>query len=214
MMGERVVDGLLGVLFGLVVGFGLTLMIVSSDQPTDKPEPEIIVEHDVVRIPVPHIITETITETVLMEVERLPEVELTQAEKELIAQVLYVEVPYEDEIGKRLVVDVILNRVRSPHFPNSVYGVVYQKSQFAHAATYSEACMAAVEAELYGQLDYDVGWFCSDGWIGYGQKAYQHGGHWFNWFPEKWIKEAGNERTRSIKSGQAVLKAAGAGADL
>lgn len=36
-----------------------------------------------------------------------------------------------DIIGKILVANVILNRVESDEFPNSIYGVVYQKHQFS-----------------------------------------------------------------------------------
>ena len=36
-----------------------------------------------------------------------------------------------DEKGKILVANVIINRVKSPRFPNTVTGVVYQKNQFS-----------------------------------------------------------------------------------
>jgi N-acetylmuramoyl-L-alanine amidase len=91
------------------------------------------------------------------------------------------EAPYEDMIGKCLVVDTILNRVDDPAFPNTVYGVVYQDNQFYKAAYYSAECMDAVEHEIYERTDYDVLWFAADGYLPYGTKAYQHGGHYFSW---------------------------------
>lgn len=114
-------------------------------------------------------------------VPRAIETELSDYEKELIACVVMSEAPYEDMIGKQLVVDTILNRVDSPAFPNTVSGVVYQEGQFYKAVSYSTECMDAVEQEIYERLDYDVLWFASSGYLPYGTKAYQHGGHYFSW---------------------------------
>lgn len=50
---------------------------------------------------------------------------------ELIALVTMAEAEGECEEGKRLVIDTILNRVNSDSFPNTVYEVVYQPSQFS-----------------------------------------------------------------------------------
>lgn len=50
---------------------------------------------------------------------------------ELIALVTMAEAEGECEEGKRLVIDTILNRVDSISFPNTVYEVVYQPSQFS-----------------------------------------------------------------------------------
>lgn len=168
---------------GIVIGAAATES--EAAEPVTITQVEEKVVHDRVEIPVPKVTTVE----VLKVVDKVPEVELTESDKELIARVVYAEAGWEDEIGKRLVVDVILNRVRDPHFPNTVHGVVYQEHQFLKASTYSEACMAAVEAEMYGELDDYVAWFCSDGFICYGQQAYQHGGHYFNWLPEEWIEE-------------------------
>ena len=49
----------------------------------------------------------------------------------LIALVTMAEAEGECEEGKRLVIDTILNRVDSEHFPNNVYDVVYQRNQFS-----------------------------------------------------------------------------------
>lgn len=145
------------------------------------PEPVIITQVEEVikteRVEVPKVVTVEVQKVV----PRVIETELNDNEKELIARVVMSEAPYEDMIGKRLVVDTILNRVDSPAFPNSVYGVVYQDGQFFKAVNYNPECMDAVELETYERLDYDVLWFCADGYHPYGTKAYQHGGHYFNW---------------------------------
>ncbi len=120
----------------------------------------------------------------VQKVDRVPETELTQGEKELIAKVVMAEAAYEDMIGKRLVVDTVLNRVGRPGFGDSVYAVVYAPNQYYHAAIYTEDCMQAVEMECMERLDRRVAWFCNNGWMPYGEHAYQHGGHWFSWFSE------------------------------
>jgi len=174
--------GVVLLLSGIVIGSAVTEADAAEPVTITQVEEKIVTE----RVEVPKVTTVEI----LKPVDRIPEVELTDYEKELIARVVYAEAGWEDMVGKRLVVDVILNRVRDPHFPDTVAGVVNQEHQFLKAATYSDACMEAVEAELYGELDDYIAWFCSDGYICYGQDAYQHGGHYFNWLPEEWIKEA------------------------
>ena len=58
-------------------------------------------------------------------------VSLSNAEIDLLALVTMAEAEGESELGKRLVIDTILNRVDSPQFPNSVHGVVHQKGHFS-----------------------------------------------------------------------------------
>ena len=138
---------------------------------------EIQKEIERVEIPTEKVVTVEVQKVVPKKIET----ELEDYEKELIARVVMCEAPYEDMIGKRLVVDTILNRLDDPAFPNTVYGVVYQDQQFYKAAYYSAECMDAVEHEIYERTDYDVLWFASSGYLPYGTKAYQHGGHYFSW---------------------------------
>ena len=118
---------------------------------------------------------------IIREVDRRPETELKDYEKELIACVVYAEADNQDMIGKRLVVDTILNRVGRAGFADTVSGVVYQPNQYCRAAMYTDECMQAVEMECMERLDYYVVWFCNSGFMPYGIPAYQHGGHWFSW---------------------------------
>ena len=153
-----------------------------------RPEKETIVqvEEKVERYAAPKVVT--VKE--LIEVDPAPAIILTQEEKQLAARVVQAEAGGEDMVGKRLVVDTILNRVRDPHFPDTVSAVVWQPCQYAVAGYYSDECMEAVEAELYGELDEWIVWFCNYSYLPYGAPAYQHGGHFFSWLPEKWIEEA------------------------
>ena len=50
---------------------------------------------------------------------------------ELLARIAWREARGEKTLGMRMVIEVVLNRVLSSQFPNTVYGVLYQNGQFA-----------------------------------------------------------------------------------
>lgn len=52
----------------------------------------------------------------------------------LLAHLVYAEARGEVYKGKVAVAAVVLNRVRSPKFPNTISGVIYQKSAFSSVA--------------------------------------------------------------------------------
>ena len=56
---------------------------------------------------------------------------LTEYEKELIYKITFAEAGNQEEDGQRAVIEVILNRVLSDDFPNTVEGVLSQKNQFS-----------------------------------------------------------------------------------
>lgn len=59
---------------------------------------------------------------------------ITQAEIDMLASITYLEAGNQSMAGKRAVVEVVLNRVLSNEFPNTVEEVLYQKGQFTPAA--------------------------------------------------------------------------------
>ena len=59
--------------------------------------------------------------------------EVTEAEIEMLAHLVKAEAGNQTFLGKQLVVDVVLNRVRSDKFPNTIEGVIYAQGQFACA---------------------------------------------------------------------------------
>ena len=61
-----------------------------------------------------------------------------------LTQAIYYEAGNEPTDGKRAVAQVILNRVRSPAFPNSVCGVVYQGSQKKTGCQFTFTCDGAL----------------------------------------------------------------------
>ena len=56
---------------------------------------------------------------------------LTQNAYDVLCRIVQAEAGGEDLRGKQMVADVIINRVESPKFPNSVEGVVFQGTQFS-----------------------------------------------------------------------------------
>ena len=109
-----------------------------------------------------------------------------QAEKELMASLIFCEAgnqPYEGQVA---VGAVVLNRVKSSVYPNSVSEVIYQSGQFSPAmsgwldrvranAGYSESALQAAEDALNGSNPVGDCLYFSTG--GYGM---QIGDHFFH----------------------------------
>ena len=55
---------------------------------------------------------------------------VTKEEIDLMAAIAEAEAGNQGLMGKRLVVDVILNRVESDYFPDAIEKVIYQQNQF------------------------------------------------------------------------------------
>lgn len=62
------------------------------------------------------------------------------AEENCLARAIYFEARSESVIGQMAVAKVILNRVKSPEYPNTICGVVYQGSQRRNSCQFSFAC--------------------------------------------------------------------------
>ena len=91
--------------------------------------------------------------------------EITAEERELLARVVYAESNTEPIEGQIAVAQVVLNRVRSESFPDTVSEVIYQERQFSTAPILSrvtpnetnyEAVDAAFETEV---VPYEVFYF-------------------------------------------------------
>lgn len=65
----------------------------------------------------------------------LPNSPISAADKDLMARLVRAEAVGEPYAGKVAVATVILNRVKSPDFPNTVRGVIYQISNGHYAFT-------------------------------------------------------------------------------
>lgn len=95
-------------------------------------------------------------------IERKRAYDLCEEDYETLLKIVQAEAGTEDEEGKLLVANVVLNRVKSKKFPNTVTEVVYQKSggrcQFSPVSNgsinriqVSEETIAAVERALDGE---------------------------------------------------------------
>ena len=104
-----------------------------------------------------------------VEVEcRYPGVELTYEEKVLLARMVWVEAQGESAEGQQAVAEVVLNRLVSEDFPNTIKGVIYSEGQFRSTpkledAEPSQAQFEAVEQALEGPyvLPIDVMFFAT-----------------------------------------------------
>ena len=124
-----------------------------------------------------------------VDTEKQIEAEISEGEKELLACLVWAEARGEDQTGKQLVVDVVLNRVDDPRFPNTITDVVYQKYQFSPVLdgslqkAFTEVtpeCYEAVATELEERTDSEILYFTAGGYGRYGERAYQWGNHFFN----------------------------------
>lgn len=62
------------------------------------------------------------------------------AEENCLARAVYFEARSESALGQMAVAKVILNRVKSPRYPNTICGVVYQGTQRRNSCQFSFAC--------------------------------------------------------------------------
>jgi N-acetylmuramoyl-L-alanine amidase len=111
----------------------------------------------------------------------------TMEEIELMALVTMAEAEGESELGKRLVIDTILNRVDHKRFPNTVNGVVYQKNAFEsmwngrvdRCEVRDDICQL-VKEEIESRTNEDVVFFQMYSYSPYGIALFKEGCHYFS----------------------------------
>lgn len=134
---------------------------------------------------VTYIPIEEISET---GVEEITKKELLSEEDiSLIALVTIAEAEGECEEGKRLVIDTILNRMDSEHFPDTAYDVIYQPYQFSsmwngrvdRCEVRNDICQL-VKEELKVRTNYEVIFFTAGCYSDYGVPMFQVENHYFS----------------------------------
>ena len=114
--------------------------------------------------------------------------EIFLGELELLAQLVEAEAGNQEFEGKCLVVDVILNRVESPDFPNTISEVIFQEGQFSvikngafeKAAWHmQESDYAAVMCEVQMHQNKDVLYFNNCSIVAGTGRKFKVGDHWF-----------------------------------
>lgn len=119
--------------------------------------------------------------------QELPEVVEEPDWMEFLAKCVEAEAGNQGLMGKRLVVDVILNRVDSDRFPDDVRSVIIQRGQFAvypHAmsrVTPTEETYEAIRAELAERTDEQILFFTAGSYNKYCIPAYKYGDHYFGY---------------------------------
>jgi len=112
---------------------------------------------------------------------------LSDEDISLIALVTMAEAEGESEEGKRLVIDSILNRMESEHFPDTAYDVIYQKNQFSsmwngrvdRCEVRDDICQL-VREELKNRTNHEVIFFTAGRYSDYGVPMFQVGNHYFS----------------------------------
>lgn len=117
------------------------------------------------------------------------EEEIRLGEMELLAQLIEAEAGNQSYTAKRLVGDVVINRIKSDRFPNSLEEVIFQDNQFAcikdggfdRAGYYisEDSFNAAKEAYEGNQLDDDILFFTAGYYNKYCKPMYKYGNHYF-----------------------------------
>jgi hypothetical protein len=110
--------------------------------------------------------------------------ELSESDVEMLENVTYLEAGNQDLVGKRLVVSVILNRVDSEEFPDTVSEVLSQENQFTTYRHLNNASPTwqdklAVQLEQERRLNTEVYFFRTNHY-GCGDPLFQYGDHYFS----------------------------------
>ncbi len=116
-----------------------------------------------------------------------PEPLATEEEIELISLITMAEAEGEGELGQRLVIDTILNRVDDEGFPDTIYEVIYQKNQFSTANSerfdrcyVQDDIYQLVLEELQSRTNNEVVFFRTGQYHIYGTPAFKEGAHYFS----------------------------------
>ena len=99
----------------------------------------------------------------------------------LIGKVVNHEAKNESELGQRLVIDTILNRVESDKFPNTVYDVIHQPGQYCDPDEYAPRWMYSLIAqEMVNRTNDKVLWYRTKKYHTYGTPLLVEGAHYFS----------------------------------
>ncbi|WP_165444022.1 cell wall hydrolase [Lachnoclostridium sp. Marseille-P6806] len=108
---------------------------------------------------------------------------------ELLACVVQAEAGNQDLKGKELVVNVVLNRMDSDQFPNTIKEIIFQPGQFSTATdgaldrayyTVTEDDYLSIQRTLTNRIDRDILFFTAGEYNPYGTPAYKYGDHYFS----------------------------------
>ena len=111
---------------------------------------------------------------------------ITDGERDLLAAIVFAEAGSEDLEGKRYVVDVVLNRVDDPRFPEDITGVIFQPYQFwtkglpSKFSDIPDECYEAVDLSMTEQLNTEILYFRNNHYHSFGTPVMSHNNHYFS----------------------------------
>lgn len=106
-----------------------------------------------------------------------------------LVMITIAEADGESELGKRYVIDTVLNRVESNDFPNNITDVIFQENQFSGTGdrwdrcTYSKDTEALVKEELKNRTNTEVLYFRTLKYPKYETPLFKEGNHYFSGIP-------------------------------
>ena len=175
---------LIGVVaFAMAAGAGCYHQWIVSHKSVEKAPVRIVQE----------VYQEEFTEAIDFDIEHLECIDRTQVEEEgyfddleLMAACVEAEAGNQGLDGKRMVADVILNRVEDPDWPNTIEGVITQKYQFStywngamDSVSISDETFEACKMELKERGWPGIYYFTAGGYGEYGTPWRKVGDHYF-----------------------------------
>ncbi len=116
-----------------------------------------------------------------------PKYILTEDEYADLAKLVWAEARGEDDKGKKLVIDSVLNRKDHPDFPDTVHDVIWQSGQYYtvdfDTIGVDKDIIKLINEELIEKTDDRVIFFRTGRYSDYGTPLYKHGGHYFSSLP-------------------------------
>lgn len=106
-------------------------------------------------------------------------------ELQLMAKLVYAEAGNQDDMGKRLVIDCILNRVDDSRFPSTITNVMYQQGQFdsvhyANQYPLDEHIYNLIIEEIHNRTNSEVLYFRANHYHPFGTPVMQYQDHYFS----------------------------------
>lgn len=171
------------VAFAMAAGAGCYHQWIVSHKPVAKAPVRIVQE----------VYQEEFTEAIDFDIEHLECIDRTQIEEEgyfddleLMAACVEAEAGNQGLDGKRMVADVILNRVEDPAWPNTIEGVITQKYQFStywngamDSVSITDETFEACKMELKERGWPGIYYFTAGGYGEYGTPWRKVGDHYF-----------------------------------
>jgi spore germination cell wall hydrolase CwlJ-like protein len=178
------------ILIGCVIGIPVSLYAVNHQEPSTIP-----VHYDTELFEQTEQVEQKITDEEDLKVnfqsyEMTPDdiaLEEYYDSLELLACCVEAEAGNQGLVGKKYVVDVVLNRVDDADYPDNITDVIMQRNQFSVVldgriweVEPTEETFQAVREELENRTDYEVLFFTSVGFSQYGTAWEKIGDHYFS----------------------------------